>query len=639
VTVLAWLRPPRHLFLLFAAGTVIPSAALIWLGWKVIEQDRGLERQYVQERLEATVDRVASALGQELASIGRSLAQTAGEPVAIPGSTVARFNRAGLERVSGAPLVFAPDWSEASDATRLVALASAEAHEYAGDFAAAAREYRTLAASSNEAVRAVARIRLAANLRKLGRADEALDVYRSLSDTTIAWVAGEPADLVARMAECRLLAELGRTSELGTRAAGIASELANGRWRVERATLESHFLEVSKWTRVPDIVGAMAVADAVQTFWMTRPGAGTAARNAGYRNVQTEGRSVLLFWHTAGDRVTVLAAPAGNVHAAWRRIWSGERASVAFTDTEGRLLAGDVGGRGGPAAVRIAADTGLPWTLRLSATEWPAEAATFAARRRLIAVGLMVLVILIPAGGFIVYRAVQKQLAAARLQADFVSAVSHEFRTPLTAMAHLTERLQRDETISGARRRQYYDVLAGDIDRLKRFVESLLDFGRMEAGTATLRLEPADLPDVVSGIVDDFKARPEAGRHPIQMLPAGPLPPVRLDKETFGRALWNLLDNAAKYSPEESPIRIEIVREDGRAAVHVRDEGQGVRPEHRRQIFKKFVRGDETRSSGVRGTGVGLALVREIARAHGGEVRLTTEVGRGSTFSLLVPLT
>jgi signal transduction histidine kinase len=245
--------------------------------------------------------------------------------------------------------------------------------------------------------------------------------------------------------------------------------------------------------------------------------------------------------------------------------------------------------------------------------------------------------VLIPAGGYVVWRAVQKELAVARLQADFVSAVSHEFRTPLTSMAHLNERLQRDRSIPDDRKRQYYDVLARDTDRLRRFVESLLDFGRMEAGAAPARLQTADLGTVVTEVVNDFRSDAAAGRHEVVVQTNGPLP-VNLDRDTFGRALWNLLDNAAKYSHEEAPIMIDVARDGSRAAVRVRDRGRGVPVSEQRQIFQKFVRGTDASTAGVRGTGVGLAMVDHIVHAHGGEVRLESVIGQGSTFTVVLPL-
>jgi signal transduction histidine kinase len=119
--------------------------------------------------------------------------------------------------------------------------------------------------------------------------------------------------------------------------------------------------------------------------------------------------------------------------------------------------------------------------------------------------------------------------------------------------------------------------------------------------------------------------------------PKAALPPARIDREAFARALWNLLDNAAKYSPDDAPIEVELGCDVHRITVSVRDYGTGIPAAERKGIFQKFVRGTDARESGVKGTGVGLAMVQHIVRAHGGVVRLTSEVGRGSTFTMEIP--
>ena len=181
-------------------------------------------------------------------------------------------------------------------------------------------------------------------------------------------------------------------------------------------------------------------------------------------------------------------------------------------------------------------------------------------------------------------------------------------------------------------------MLARDTDRLRRFVETLLDFGRMEAGASPVRAKADDLCAVVADVVAEFRAQTAATGRDIRVKTNGALPAVKLDREAFGRALWNLLDNASKYSPAESPITVAIRREAGIACVDVSDRGAGIPASERRQIFQKFVRGEDSKTSGIKGTGVGLALVDRIIQAHGGEVRLESVVGQGSTFSLVLPI-
>jgi len=633
----AWLRPPRHLLALFGIVTIVPAVVLLWLGWKVIQQDRDLDGPRVQARLDREAARVSADLGRVLDRIAVDLPHWLTDPPTSLGNDamVVRLDERGVDAHAGAPLVFVPAISTVAEAPSSI-WESGESLEIRGDPAGAARAFLSLTASSDAGVRAGALMRQAGNLRKLGRAEEALTAYRALAALTRAYVAGEPADLVGRIGVCQLLASLGRTPELAADAASIVSDLARGRWAIDRATYEVRVDQLRAWTGVPDLSQGVALAGAIETLWQQR---GASPRSSSLRtSLRTDGHTVIVLSRTVGDGQLVFAATEAHLAREWSALLRVDAATASIEDANGVTLVGQPPAAGQRSAVAAATQATPAWMVRVTASASPAELAAARWRRWLIGTGLAALVILIPTGGYVVARAVQKELAVARLQADFVSAVSHEFRTPLTAIAHLTDRLQRDSDIPDARRTEYYAALARDTHRLGRFVETLLDFGRLESGAAVFRLESTDLASVVGDVVGEFRADAAAGQHRVDLTPNASLPPVRLDRESFGRALWNLLDNAAKYSPVESPIEVELGRDGDRAVVRVRDRGIGVPAGEQRQIFRKFVRGADQHNSGVRGTGVGLAMVDQIARAHGGNVRLESEVGVGSVFSILLPV-
>ena len=152
-------------------------------------------------------------------------------------------------------------------------------------------------------------------------------------------------------------------------------------------------------------------------------------------------------------------------------------------------------------ALRTASDTRLPWTLRITSVDPAADLAQGAGRRRLLLVGLAMMGFMVLVGGYFTTRAVSRELAVSRLQSDFVSAVSHEFRTPLTSMLHLTDSLDRGIVSDEDRRRQYYAALAHETARLHRLVKSLLNFGRMEAGAVEYRFEPTDIAVLAGDVV------------------------------------------------------------------------------------------------------------------------------------------
>jgi signal transduction histidine kinase len=241
-------------------------------------------------------------------------------------------------------------------------------------------------------------------------------------------------------------------------------------------------------------------------------------------------------------------------------------------------------------------------------------------------------------GGTLVWRATARELAVARLQSDFVSAVSHEFRTPLTSIRQMAEMLAKGRVPTDDLRQQSYDILSHESERLERLVESLLDFGRAEAGVSRYTFERLDAVSLVDDIVDGF--RETAGAQGFQIDVRKTEAPVYLeaDRDALSLALRNLLDNAVKYSPECRTVWVETVLAGRRLEIRVRDRGVGVPPAEQRSIFDRFVRGSSGRRAGVKGTGIGLALTRHIVNAHHGEIRLESSPGQGSTFTVVLPV-
>ena len=243
---------------------------------------------------------------------------------------------------------------------------------------------------------------------------------------------------------------------------------------------------------------------------------------------------------------------------------------------------------------------------------------------------------LILGSSYFTFRGIRRELAIARLQSEFVSSVSHEFRTPLTAMRQLSHMLLEGRVISDDRRGQYYAVLARESERLHRLVEKLLSFGRAESGAGRYRFEPLDAAGLVRSVTTEFQGHAD-GWSLETTTPSTPCP-VRADREMLSLALWNLLDNAMKYSPDCRTIWIDLSVDGSRASIAVRDRGIGIPRHDRQRIFRKFERGVQASESGVQGTGIGLAIVHHVVHAHGGEMLLESEVDRGSTFTMVIPM-
>jgi len=252
------------------------------------------------------------------------------------------------------------------------------------------------------------------------------------------------------------------------------------------------------------------------------------------------------------------------------------------------------------------------------------------------AYGVLLLVII--AGIVATWRLTRRETEMARLKSDFVANVSHDLKTPLSVIRMFGETLDMGRVTDEGGRREYYRVITRESERLSRLIDNVLDFSRIESGRQTYRMAPAAVEPLIRSTLEAF-AYPLA-QHGFKVdvdVPAD-LPEGSMDADAVGQALANLIDNAIKYSGDERALAVTVRVVDGRLAVTVADRGVGIAaPEHAR-IFEKFYRVGRSDTQGRRGSGVGLALVRHIAEAHGGDVIVESAPGEGSRFTLRLPL-
>lgn len=613
---------------LFLAITLLTGAAVGWLGWRLLTQDRALARQRRLEQLEAAADRVAGALYRNMAEFEELL--LIGGRRGLPEGAV--LLRAQSQQIAISPsdgLLYLPVLPPPPTIPDGL-FTNAEALEFQRmDFLAAASALRRLAASDDRFVRAAALARLARNWKKAGRPDEALAVYAQLATLGTTMVDGLPAHLVALEGRCALFHELRSAGDLEREAGFLHNRLMSGEWSLVKSSYEFQVAQARRWLRLTpeaDGGGKEALSAAAELLWQAwRKGSPPKGRT-----ILGGERAVLAAWSSDGEEWTAVLAPALALDAALLEAGSFE---TALIDDEGHLLLGRINK---PARLRVErsqASTKLPWTVLLTSRDDGTD--ELAGRHRLLGGGLAMLVALLAAAGFIVSRAVSKEMAVAQLQTDFVAAVSHEFRSPLASISQIAELLDADRWPTPDHRRRGQEILTRETARLRRLVEGLLDFARMEAGTAGYRLASLDGAEMVRGVVNEFQA--SANGSQIEISIATGLPHIRGDREALSRALWNLLENAVKYSAPPARVWVETSARDGVLAIRVRDEGTGIPGGEQAQIFNKFYRGSEAKARGVRGTGLGLAMVRHIVEGHGGEIRVESEPGRGSTFTLILP--
>jgi len=241
-------------------------------------------------------------------------------------------------------------------------------------------------------------------------------------------------------------------------------------------------------------------------------------------------------------------------------------------------------------------------------------------------------------GVFFVARAAAREVRVAELKSNFVSSVSHDLKTPLALIQLFAETLELGRLKNTERAHEYYRIINSEARKLTRLINNLLDFSKIEAGLRKYQLEPRDLGEVTRRVVDSLQSQFRHNQFTVTLhVPDRPMT-VMLDAEAAEQALENLLSNAMKYSPEHREIVIEVAGDGGYGVVRVRDRGIGIPPRLQRRIFQKFFRVETDAGSGPQGTGLGLAIVDHVMRAHDGFVRVDSEPGRGSTFTLHFPL-
>lgn len=222
-----------------------------------------------------------------------------------------------------------------------------------------------------------------------------------------------------------------------------------------------------------------------------------------------------------------------------------------------------------------------------------------------------------------------------RAKSEFVSIVSHEFRTPLTGIQGFSE-MMRDEQLTLEEMREYAGDINKDSQRLNRMIDEMLDLDRMESGRMTIHPEPMDLNAVVTEAVN--RVRPNAPNHTLSLDLQPDLPPIHADRDRLTQVASNLLNNAVKYSPTGGRVTVKTRAEGGEVRIEVRDEGLGIPRDALETIFERYSRVDSVATKDIPGTGLGLPIVRQIVQLHGGRVWAESELGRGSVFYVVLPL-
>jgi signal transduction histidine kinase len=230
-----------------------------------------------------------------------------------------------------------------------------------------------------------------------------------------------------------------------------------------------------------------------------------------------------------------------------------------------------------------------------------------------------------------------REMRLSRAKSEFVASVSHELKTPLALIRGFAETLHLNRLGSPSDRDEYFRIIENEILKLSLMIDRILELSKIEVGLKRYHPEPADLSLLVDETLAHFSFELERSGFALERQFEEPAPRAEVDPQGFSLALLNLVSNAMKYSDSQRLIGVRVASDNGHVEVSVTDRGIGIPPGEQRRIFEKFYRIGSGPVARTKGAGLGLALVKHFAEAHGGAVRVSSSPGKGSTFTIVLP--
>jgi signal transduction histidine kinase len=251
---------------------------------------------------------------------------------------------------------------------------------------------------------------------------------------------------------------------------------------------------------------------------------------------------------------------------------------------------------------------------------------------------LAALSLLMIGGIWLTYRNVSREMTLARLKSDFVANVSHELRTPLALIRLYAETLELGRLTAKEKYQEYFRIIREESERLTALINNILDFSRIEAGRKEYEFQETNLAELVHSTLESYRFQIQQHGFAFEENISSDIPQVNVDREAIARSLLNLVNNALKYSKDQKYIAVSLYRSNTSVNLEVRDRGIGISVNEQEKIFEKFYRCGDPLVHNVKGSGLGLSLVRHIARAHGGDVLVESVPEKGSKFTIALPL-
>jgi signal transduction histidine kinase len=639
------MRATQRLVGIFTITILVPGVILAFFGLRALRQERAVAEQQIRERLNGAAETAGRRLELEFKEwqlAADRLAQS--DPAnrdAWPSQLRAASEQTGVAVVlyrNGNRIESLPPGQlsyELSDeigvhadspAPLLAQAESLELREKKYDEAIAS--YRRLLAAETSGGRAPVLHGLGRTLKKAGHNEEAIRTFRLLEQEPAVRIASLPSDLIALYEITGL--ETGPTRSRD--ALRLYQDLVHGRWRLQKSSYIFYSEQSREWiteSAASHDVGVL-IGDEQKKLRLSSFAEQLVESPRSFAS--DGGAAYVAFWHAEPFVAILLGEPflrstvLPNVNST--------EFEVALLSSDGVPLVKSAPAEHEPLAAYTLQTASMPLRVHVWAKDPAALYATISRQQNLYLGMLAVVVALLGFGGYLTARTLKSELAVAQMKSDFVSTVSHEFRSPLAGINQLGEMLRDGRVHDDVRRQQYYEMIVAETQRLRRLVENVLDFARMEDGRKQYRFEPVESVQWLREVAEDFGAEVARAGFAINAEIPEELPAIVADRETLTTAVHNLLDNAVKYSGNSNVVRLRANADREALSISVKDEGVGIREEDQPRIFEKFFRGGGEIARQVKGVGLGLNLVQHIVAAHGGSVTFDSTEGKGSTFTI-----
>jgi signal transduction histidine kinase len=641
--------------LLFFVAVLLPCAALLALGLRLVVQEKELARA----RLEDEQRRVTRQLHQDLAShLERATLRQVTALSANSNLLHARVYDDStivlLARVSNGQLILPWEQVEESRESRILLeegefgdrIQRGERAEFAaGNPAGAVGFYRQALNEADDPVQeAHARLYLARALDKAGQQGSSTTEYQRLAtlDPEVVDDNGIPLVLYASRQLLRR-----DPVEPGVREA-LRGVLTTDRWLSPGAVYLLRDLADTLLAKTPDppdrgearrlaedVARLLARTEQALALKGDFPSLGIRIPNTGSANRETR-------WVSYGDPHWLVGAPP--VGDRGDGLLVGIRSAPVLSSLEADVNA--TGGEVGKVSITRennseqellgASFPGL--FVRFPLLDGRAEDGVGSVRWWFYSVGLLLVFGVTFFGAYLLWRDVRREVQLAETRSRFVAAVSHELKTPLTAIRMFAETLHESDSPDPDTQGEYLETIVNESERLTRLLNNVLDFSKIEGGRKTYHFESQSLGEIIRFTARAMRYPLEQKRFVLHLDLDDDVPPARVDRDAIEQAILNLLANAMKYSGESRDITLRLRSGSGEAIIEVADQGVGIGPAELSLIFDRFYRVASPENDRIPGAGLGLTLVQHIAEAHGGRVEVESQPGKGSTFSLFLPM-